>query len=165
MKKILFMAAILALVPAVALAVSKGKGSGGGSKSGTMNVQVREVVVRATPNYLGSAAGTVQYGMQVSVLGEEGNWYQIDKPAGWVPKSALLKRKVEVDPDQELASEEAKHDEVALAGKGFKKIESEYQGEHPELANAFQSLERIDTIKVPETALRQFQKTGKLEPR
>lgn len=172
MRKILFGIALVAVIafaaaPLFAKGGGKGGGGGGGDKaaSGQMSVQVRSEVVHSTPNYLGASVGTVSYATQVNVLGEQGNWYQIDKPAGWIPKSALTQHKVAVNPDQKFSGKGQSHDEVALAGKGFEKVESQYRGQHPELSQAFEALNRIDNLKIPEASLRQFQKSGKLTPR
>jgi flagellar basal body P-ring protein FlgI len=158
MKKMFFIVALLALLPNAAHA-------GKGGDTGTMNVQVREAAVKSTPNYLGANAGTVTYGTQVNVTEEQGNWYRIEKPAGWIPKSAVTSHNVKVDSGQAVAGKNASHDEVALAGKGFDKIETQYKTEHPELSSSFQSVDRIDNIKVSEAELIRFQKSGKLTPR
>ena len=161
--------AAVALLASPALAV-KGKGGGGGNAgggdSGTMNVQVRSTTVRSTPNYLGGAAGAVGYGQQVNVVGEQGNWYRIDKPAGWIPKADVTRHKVTVNPDQKFAGSGGKHDEVALAGKGFNpQVEAQYKKDNPDLAKAFVDVDRIEGFDVPEAQLVAFRKSGKLTPR
>ena len=157
-------AVALALAATPALAV-KGKGGGSGS-SGEMSVQVRSSTVRATPNYLGGAAGVVTYGQQVTVVGEQGNWVQISNPPGWLPKADVTKHKVAVDPDKKFAGTGGKHDEVALAGKGFNpQVEAQYKKDNPDLARAFADVDRVEAYDVPEAQLRGFQKSGKLTPR
>ena len=128
-RSIIIIVLLLVAIPSLCFAVSRGGGGGGGKKnSGEMSVQVRQSAVKSTPNYLGGSVGTVSYGQQVNVVGDEGNWYQIERPSGWVPKSALTKHSVAVNADQKGASAAGKRDEVALAGKGFNpQVEAQYK--------------------------------------
>ena len=167
MKKAILVLAALALVPLTAHAVKgKGGGSSGGGSSGTMSVQVREVIVRSTPNYLGGAAGKLAYGAQVTVAGEEGNWFRITSPSGYVPKSALTSHKVDVNPDQKFSGRGASHDEVALAGKGFNpQVEAQYKKDNASLAAAYVKVDQIEGFGASEAELKKFQAAGKLSPR
>lgn len=146
------------------------KGREGGAKkdanAGTMNIQVREVIVRATPNYLGAQAGTLNYGNSVKVVGDEGNWYKIDKPAGFIPKSAVTKHKVAANPDEKFAGKGQKHDEVALAGKGFNpQVEAQYKKDNASIAAAYASVDQVENFSATEAELKEFQAAGKLTPR
>ncbi len=144
----------------------KGKSGGGGEKSGTMSVQVRGSSVRATPNYMGASVGKIVYGQQVKVVGEQGNWYRLESPGGWVPKSDLTKSKVAVDPDQKFAASGGRRDEVALAGKGFNpQVEKQFKGDNPDLQRAFGDVDRVENMTVPDSELKAFMKGGKLSPR
>lgn len=171
MRKTILIAVMLAAIPVIALsAPPKGKRPAGGKAEakapGTMNIQVREVAVKTTPNYMGASAGTLSYGAQVNVLGEQGNWYQIEKPAGWLPKSALTKHKVAVNPDAKFAHGTAKHDEVALAGKGFNPdVEAQYKRDNANLAAAFTQVDRVEKFGASEGEIESFQTAGKLTPR
>lgn len=165
MRKILFVALMLVILAPQALA--KGKGGGGGAgKTGEMNVQVREAVVKSSPNYLGASSGTISYGAQVSVIGEQGNWYQIAAPSGWIPKSAVTKHKVAVDPDKKFAGKGSSRDEVALAGKGFNpQVEAQYKRDNAELAAAYVQVDKVENFGASEAELKSFQAAGKLTPR
>ena len=170
MKKAIFaVAAIAAFALAVSPALAaKGRGTGskGGNESGTMNVQVRSSTVRATPNYMGSSAGSVVYGQQVKIVGEQGNWYRIEKPSGWLPKADVTKSKVAVDPERKFASTGGRNDEVALAGKGFNpQVEQKYKNENPDLKKAFADVDRVEATSVPDSQLKSFMRSGKLTPR
>lgn len=156
LRKILVLVFILALLPATTWA-RKGGGTG------KMNVQVREVIVRTSPDYMGGKAGALNYGDQVNVIGTDGNWHQIDSPPGWVPKSALSKHKVKVNPDQKYSAGSARHDEVALAGKGFNpQVEAQYKKDNPNLKAAFVDVDRMEKFGATEAELSQFRKAGKL---
>lgn len=162
MKKLIFAFVGLAVIFSAPFAIAKG----GKSSTGTMRVQVREAAVKSTPNYLGASAGLVTYGNEVNVIGEQGNWYQIEKPAGYLPKSALTKHKVAVNPDQKFAGKSAKNDEVALAGKGFNpQVEAQYKRDNASIAAAYAVVDQIEKFLATEAELKQFQAAGKLTPR
>ncbi|MFH0799277.1 MAG: SH3 domain-containing protein [Pseudomonadota bacterium] len=167
MKKGTFLAiALIAAAVAATPAFGRGKGGGGGGKSGTMSVQVREAIVRTTPNYMGGTAGTLSYGAQVNVEGEEGNWYRIASPAGFLPKSALTSHKVAVNPDSKGSGRGASHDEVALAGKGFNpQVEAQYKKSNAEVAAAYAIVDRVEQFGAGEAAVKAFQAAGKLKAR
>lgn len=167
MKKLLFIALLVVILAPFASAKGKGGGGGGsGGKTGTMNVQVREAVVKSTPNYLGASSGTISYGAQVSVIGEQGNWYQIASPPGWIPQSAVTKHKVAVDPEKKFAGKGSSRDEVALAGKGFNpQVEAQYKRDNAELAAAYANVDKIEGFGASEGELKSFQAAGKLTPR
>ncbi|HPQ81127.1 MAG TPA: SH3 domain-containing protein [bacterium] len=164
--RIFALVAALALISSPALAQRSRGGSGKSKSSGTMNVQVRSSTVRATPNYLGASAGTVSYGQQVKIVEEQGNWYRIEKPSGWLPKADVTKSKVAVDPDQKFAGRGGSHDEVALAGKGFNpQVEQKFKGDNPNLQRAFSDVNKVEAMKVPEAGIKSFMRAGKLTPR
>jgi Bacterial SH3 domain len=151
--KILFLLIILILLPIAAHA-------------GTMNVQVRKAIVRTTPNYLGGQAGLLKYGDSVHVVGDQGNWYRITSPAGWLPKSAVTKKKVALNPEQRGKAHGARHDEVALAGKGFNpQVEAQYKRSNAQLAAAYVRVDRVERKTANQAQLRAFQKSGKLTSR
>lgn len=153
-------------ISAAAFAVKSGKGGGGKASSGEMNVEVREAQVKSSPNYLATSAGKVTYGMKVNVIGEQGSWYQINSPAGWLPKTALTKHKVALNPDQKYAATSARHDEVALAGKGFNpQVEEQYKKDNADLARAYTQVDKIEQINISDAELKAFQTAGKLNTR
>ena len=131
--------------------------------AGTMNVQLRDVQVKATPNYLGATVGRVVYGDAVNVVSEEGNWRKIAKPSGYIPKSAVTKNKVAKNPDQMFAAGSVKHDEVALAGKGFNpQVEAEYKKNNADVAAAFVQVDKVEKLGASEAELNGFKSSGKL---
>lgn len=160
MKKVIVL--ILAVLMIPAMAVAKG---GGAKKTGPMNVQVKDAQVFAKPDYMGKKIGKLNYGEQVIVVGEEGNWYQITSPAGYVPKSSLTKSKVKLDADQKFSQgTSAKQDEVALAGKGFNpQVEAKYKKDNPNLAGAYNSLDQVQKNGATDAELRVFKTAGKLK--
>lgn len=165
MKRTVFIAAAFLLIAPIAIAAPP-RGKKPEKAAGKMNIQVREAVVKTSPNYMATSVGTLTYGMQVNVVGEQGNWYQVDQPAGWLPKSALTKHKVAVNPDAKFSKGTAKHDEVALAGKGFNPdVEAEFKRDNAGLAASFTQVDRVEGFGASDEELRTFQTAGKLKPR
>lgn len=157
-KKIVILVLTLALLPAT----TWGR-EGGGGGGGKMNVQVRQVIVRVSPDYLSRRTGSLNYGESVTVVGKDAGWYHIDAPSGWVPKAALSKHKIKINPDQKFAAGTERHDEVALAGKGFNpQVEAQYKKDHPALRAAFADVDRMEKFGVTEAQLKQFRTAGKL---
>lgn len=163
-RKIFLIMMVLVLIPSVVLAGKYGKGRG---KTGTMNVLVREVIVRQAPNYLGPQAGKIYYGDQVNVTATEGNWVMIDHPSGWIPKNTVTKLKVKINPDQKYSKgTTAKHDEVALAGKGFNpQVEAQYKKNNRELARGYARLDQIERFGATDNQIKTFRRAGKLQMR
>ncbi len=133
---------------------------------GGMSVQVRELQVKSTPNYLGATTAKLVYGQAVEIVSEEGNWYKIASPSGYIPKTAVTKGKLVQDPDQKFAAGSVKHDEVALAGKGFNpQVEAQYKRDNAGMAAAFAQVDKIEKLGASDAELRAFQSAGKLKPR
>lgn len=165
MKKLFIVVLALAL-PALCFAGKGGKPGGAKKETGKMHVELRDVSVKSAPNYMASSVGKLLYGAEINVTGEDGGWYQIDSPSGWVPKSAVTKHKVALNPDQKMAGKNVSHDEVALAGKGFNpQVEAQYKRENKDLAAAYLIVDKVETIDVNDAELKQFANTGKLKAR
>lgn len=154
----------LSLLASSADAVKPRGGSGGGS-SGTKAVQVRQIEVKATPNYLTSTTvGRLNYGDRVEVVAEEGNWYRIAKPAGYIPTNAVGRSAKSVDASQGYAGGGVTHDETALAGKGFNpQVESQYKKSSASLAAAYVKVDRVERMTVSDATLKSFMAQGQLK--
>ena len=130
----------------------------------SMNVQYKKVDVKATPNYMSPSVGKLSYGSQVDTVETQGNWYRISSPPGWIPKSAVTKRKVAVDADKKFAGRGVSHDEAALAGKGFNpQVEAEYRRQHPNMAAAYAKIDWMERQTVSLPQLKAFSAIGKLQ--
>lgn len=164
MKKILLFATAMVLISTALHAVQRQRQSQGGPPS-EVSIEVRTAQVKASPSYMSQTIGNLKYGDRVSVAGEQGNWYQIAAPAGWIPKSAATSRKVAVDSDKRYAAAGVKHDEAALAGKGFNpQVEGEYKKNNANLVGAFAEVDRVETFTASEASLKQFIASGHLNP-
>lgn len=135
----------------------------GSAWAASMNVQVREVDVKSSPNYLSSSIGKLNYGAKVETSGEEGSWVKISSPSGWIPRTAITKHKVDVNADAKFSGRGASHDETALAGKGFNpQVEAEYKRQNPNMAAAYSKVNWLEAQTVPLPQLNAFAAAGKL---
>lgn len=148
------------LVAAQADAVKRSRGS---RSKGPKRIQVRQLQVKSAPNYLSSTVSTLGYGAEVEVVSEEGNWYRIAAPAGYIPKNAVGRSAGSVDSSQKYAAKGVTHDETALAGKGFNpQVEGQYKQSSQSLAAAYRQVDRVEAIRISDGALRSFITQGKL---
>lgn len=151
MKKIFIAVVALLLISTAAYAAKQ------------LSVQVRELPVKSSPNYMSQTVGTLPYGAPVDVASESGNWYQISQPRGFIPKNATGTAKPSVNSGTKYASKGASRDEVALAGKGFNpQVEAQYKRDNPSLASAFSQVDRVEAINISLPELDQFIIAGKL---
>lgn len=161
MKKLLFLTALATLSLALAGAEAGAAKNGGSKKS--LKIQVREVQVKSAPNYLASSVGTLGYGAPISVESEDGNWYRISSPAGFIPKNSTGKGSASIEPGERYAAKGVTHDETALAGKGFNPaVEGQYKSSSASLAKAYGQVDRVEAIRISEGELSSFITQGKL---
>lgn len=129
----------------------------------SLSVQVREVQVKSSPNYLSGTVGTLNYGQPIEIVSDEGNWYQIAQPKGYIPKTATGTAKANVDASKKFAAKGVSNDETALAGKGFNpQVESQFKKDNAALAAAFSQVDRVERMNIPTPTLNQFIASGKL---
>jgi hypothetical protein len=146
------LAAALVLVASIAAYAAK-----------QLSIQVREVAVKSQPNYLSSTVGSLSYGASIQVSGDEGNWYKIEQPAGYIPKNATGTAKASVDASKNYAAKGVSHDETALAGKGFNpQVEGQYKRSSAALAAAYTQVDKVEAMTVPLPELNQFIAAGQL---
>lgn len=128
-----------------------------------VTVQLREVDVKSQPNYLSASVGKLSYGARVETSEESGNWFRISTPAGWIPKSSVTKRSVDMNAEQKFSGKGASRDEVALAGKGFNpQVEAEYKKQNPNMAAAYSKVDWVANQTVSLSELNAFAAAGKL---
>jgi|GEM_PF-506904 len=144
-------------------AAEAGRHSKSSRKRGPKRIQVRQIQVKSQPNYLSSTVGKLSYGAEVNVVSEEGNWYRISTPAGYIPQNAVGRSAGSVESSQRYAAKGVSHDETALAGKGFNpQVESQYKRSSASLAAAYRQVDRVESVKVSDAALKNFITQGKL---
>ncbi len=164
MRRLLIMASAAAVAVAF-LAANAGAGSHTGSKrsSKPQTVQVREIAVKSSPNYLSQTVGRLGFGDRVDIASTEGNWYRIENPSGYIPTNAVGKSSASVEASQRYAATGVTHDETALAGKGFNpQVEGQYKKSSASLAAAYGQVDRVERMTVSDSALTSFISQGQL---
>lgn len=129
-----------------------------------MNVQVRDGQVRATPSFLGTIVGRAQYAQSVSVLQEQGDWFQVSLPGGatgWMHRSALTDKTLAMTSGSGAAAD-VSGKEMALAGKGFSaQVEADYRRGH---AGDYAAIDRMERITYDPATLLAFLAQGGIKP-
>jgi len=134
---------------------------------GSMSVQVKQSQVRTAPSFLARIIATLNYGDRVYIVSRQGAWSQVFLATagvkGWVHSSALTTKKIVLKAGAADVNQTATSDELALAGKGFnKKVEGEYRNNNKNLNYA--RIDRMERMKVSQTAIRKFLKEGAVSP-
>lgn len=131
----------------------------------TLKVIVREGAIREQCKFLSPVKARVNYNDEVEVTGKEGDWLRVKfkKVTGCIHKSAVETKSFSLSGIFGSKGKTASKDEVALAGKGFNpQVEDSFRRKHPELS--FQTVDRIERIHVSDDELREFIRTGSLQP-
>ncbi|EGB14482.1 hypothetical protein DND132_1273 [Pseudodesulfovibrio mercurii] len=129
-----------------------------------MSVQVRAGQLRDKPGFLSKVVGELEYGDQVDLTGEQGDWRQVkslgDGRAGWMHFSALTEREIVLNPTDKDVAAAADSDELALAGKGFnKQVEDQYKRQ---TRLDYAKVDEMEKIVVPQKYIREFLRVGEL---
>jgi uncharacterized protein YgiM (DUF1202 family) len=135
------------------------------SGSGVMSVQVRDGQLRATPSFLGAVVGSLNYGDQVDVQQQQGDWMQVNHKgqSGWLHNSALTTRNISIGGGGKDAQLKASGKEVALAGKGFNaEVEAQYRKGHQNVN--YVAVDRMEQITITSQQMVAFVNQGGLKP-
>jgi uncharacterized protein YgiM (DUF1202 family) len=135
------------------------------SGSGAMSVQVRDGQLRSTPSFLGTVVGSVNYGDQVDVQQQQGDWMEVNYKGqkGWIHNSALTTKSINVGGGGKDAQMKASGKEVALAGKGFNAdVEAQYRKGHQN-AN-YAAVDRMEQIRIASQEMVAFLDKGEVKP-
>lgn len=130
-----------------------------------LTVQVREIQMRTAPSFTGRPSATLSYGQTVSVLEEQGIWVRASGAGGegWVHRSALTDRRLELSSGARNVASKADDREVAAAGKGFTaEIERAYRQSHQD---GYAQMEAMLRFSYSPTELYAFLSAGKLVSR
>jgi hypothetical protein len=139
-------------------------GSATWSGLGAMSVQVRDGQLRATPSFLGTVVGSLNYGDQVEVQQQQGDWIQVNAKGqqGWLHTSALTTKTINIGSGGKDAPLKASGKEVALAGKGFNaEVEAKYR-KGRQNAN-FAAVDRMEAIAIAPQEMVVFLASGDLK--
>jgi SH3-like domain-containing protein len=132
---------------------------------GVMSVQVRNGQLRATPSFLGAVVGSVNYGDQVDVQQEQGDWMQINGKGqtGWIHSSALTTKYINIGGGGKDAQMKASGKEVALAGKGFNaEVEAQYRKGRQNVN--YLAVDQMELITISPQEMVAFVDKGELKP-
>mgnify|MGYP001237932158 CR=1 FL=1 len=135
------------------------------SASGTMSVQVRDGQLRSAPSFLGPVVGGVNYGDQVMVQQQQGDWVEVSckSQKGWIHSSALTSRNIAAGSGGKDAQLKASGKEVALAGKGFNaEVEAQYR--KGQKNTNYAAVDRMERISVSSQEMVTFLDKGELKP-
>lgn len=132
-----------------------------------MSVRIKQGQLRSAPTFLGKILVTLQYRDRVSVLEQKGDWLHVSahggKFRGWIHKSALTEKKIELASGNETVGHTATTDEIALAGKGFnRQVEEEFKARNPNIR--FDAIDRMEKLQVSQSDIIRFIKQGELSP-
>ena len=140
-----------------------------------LHVEVKQTPVRSKPMALGRVTGQLAYGTQVQVVDARGDrWVKIKtsgaKPTeGWVLRSALTEKKLNLQAGGADAKLKASEEELAVAGRTFdQQIENAYRKDNPDKEKGFKRLDAIeksDLYRVTEDQIRAFIESGQLKPK
>ncbi|GMO50895.1 MAG: hypothetical protein Pg6C_15180 [Treponemataceae bacterium] len=124
-------------------------------------VGVKEVKLKEGTGFFAKKTFTVFYGDVAVVIGEKGNWTQIQIQGnsavrGWISASSLTKKKIITG-----NSVSATAQELALAGKGFSPdAEKAFKSDNPD--KRYDLVDQIEKNSVTENTLLAFIFNGKL---
>jgi uncharacterized protein YgiM (DUF1202 family) len=132
----------------------------------TMNVQVKESELRATPSFLGKITAKVVYGDRVTVMEKSGAWRKVSLKSGvqgWINSSALTTKKIILQAGQSNVQTGATQNELALAGKGFNnQVESSYMAQNQKLDYTW--LNQMEKFKITPDQMTVFLAKGDVVP-
>lgn len=151
-------------VIAVALVAVTATVAWSGVKAGSeITVRVMSAKVMKGPKFIGSTAGTLSRGDQLTVKEVKGDWYRVEGAAtGWIHKTNVVEGKVVLSKEPGGGGSGASRDEVELAGRGFTpQIEDSYRQSNPNLD--FSHVDAIEQTGIDPAELEAFVAEGGLQ--
>ena len=129
----------------------------------TVTIRVLSAKIMKAPKFIGSAAGNVSRGEQLTVKEVKGDWYRVDgSSAGWVHKSNVTEGKVQLSSKPGGSGGSVNRDEMELAGRGFTpEVEQKYKQGNPNLD--FSHVDNIEKTEIDPAELEAFVTEGGLQ--
>lgn len=125
-------------------------------------VQVRQTVVRASPQYWGAKVAPVAYGDRLAKVSEDDGWLKVKTGGGsqgFVHSSAVTTRRIVFAAN--AAGQNFSSSDVVLAGKGFNSdVENRYANSKSGVN--YRAVDTVESLKVPDSAVAEFVTQGKL---
>jgi uncharacterized protein YgiM (DUF1202 family) len=129
-----------------------------------MYVATKNAELKSSTGFFADTVITLQYGDQVTVLGESGRWLEV-RPArrpsvsGWILANSLTGKRIISSGSGASASA----DELALAGKGFsEEVEQAYRNRDSASAANYAEVDAMEAISVSPQELYDFLVEGHL---
>jgi SH3-like domain-containing protein len=136
------------------------------SSPGVMSVQVKMGQLRETPSFLGTVVAVVNYGDQVDVLRQQGDWLEVRSPggkSGWIHQSSLTSKRIVLNAGTRSARTAASADELALAGKGFNSaVEAQFKASHRDIDYTW--VNKMEHIQISPREIMGFLDQGGIRP-
>jgi hypothetical protein len=134
------------------------------SKGSTITVQTLTAKLMKTPSFIGQTSAKLVRGDQLKFEEAQKDWYKATNAkgaSGWINKTAVVEKAVQLSTKPGGGSGGATADEVALAGRGFSKdVEEKYKSEHKDLD--FSHVDKIEKLEVEPEELAKFAAEGKI---
>jgi hypothetical protein len=129
----------------------------------SVTVRVMSAKVMKNPKFIGTAAGSVSRGDQLTVKEVKGDWYRVEGSySGWIHKSNVTEGKVALSSTPGGSGGNVNRDEVELAGRGFTpQVEQQYKDKNPNLD--FSHVDSIEKVTIDPSELEAFVSEGKLK--
>jgi uncharacterized protein YgiM (DUF1202 family) len=153
MKRVLF----------VLLFATAGIAIGAPKVGSTVTIRVLSAKVMKGPKFIGSTAGSVARGDQLTVAEVKGDWYRVEgSSTGWIHKSNITEGKVALSSTPGGQGGKVNQEEVELAGRGFTpEVEKKYRDKNPNLD--FSHVDAIEKTSIDPAELETFVADGKLQ--
>jgi hypothetical protein len=148
---------------ATALVAAMGAAAWAGVKAGSpVTVRVMSAKVMKAPKFIGSTAGSLSRGDQLTVKEVKGDWYKVEGAAsGWIHKTSVAEGKLQLSTQPGGGGSGASRDEVELAGRGFSQdIENDYRNQNPE--QDYSHVDKIEKVSIDPAELEAFAGEGGL---
>ncbi len=131
-------------------------------KGSTVTVRVLSAKVMENPKFIGKTVAQVSRGAYLTYQSKKNGWYQVQTASGqtgWIHKSAVLEKKVQLSSKMGQAGSGASKEEIELAGRGFTKdVEEHYRSEHRDLE--FSHVDNIEALQMDPEAVAAFASAG-----
>lgn len=132
-----------------------------------LTVLTRREVLRKGPSFLSGPAAVVERGAALRPAGAEGAWLRVRTEKGeegWIHRSAVTDRSVQVSRREKVAGTPASDDEVTLASKGFSPEIEKADREKAKDAD-YAAVDRMEKLEPTPEEVAAFMKAGELTPR
>lgn len=127
-----------------------------------LTVRVLSAKVMARPVFIGTPAGSVSRGDQLTFQEAKGDWYRVSGSFnGWIHKTNVIEGKVALS-STPGGGGSASREEVELAGRGFTpQVEEKYRRDNPNLD--FHHVDAIEKTSIDPGELEAFVAEGGLK--